>query len=141
MELSATSSSVADSQFDQQVLGALKRPVIVAVILVRMMQMALDQIVDVITVRHGLMAATGGMLVPRRVPAAVVLGGAHVRIVGVRRDDMLVDVVAMNVVQMPVVQVVDMPVVADGGVAALPPVTMRMVGMFQVVAIAHRPVS
>ncbi len=43
----------------------LQRAVIIAVIAMRMMQMAIDQIIDVVAMRHGLMAAAGAMDVTR----------------------------------------------------------------------------
>lgn len=113
--------------------GALERTVIVPVIPVWMLEMAIDEIIDVIAVRHRLMTATGTMLVP----AGFVLRGAGVRIAGAHRDDMLVDVIAMHVVQMSVMQVVDMTVMADGDVAATGAVLVRMVGVRWVAAAGH----
>lgn len=51
----------------------LQRPVVVAMVAVRVVQVAVDQIVDVITVGHGLVTATRAMLV-RCVMAAAFVG-------------------------------------------------------------------
>jgi len=77
--------------------------VIVAVPVVRMMQMARHQIVDVAAVRDRLMSAVRAMHVGGVVLAAVVLGGAAG---GVLRPDLkrvLVYVVAVGMVQMSIV--------------------------------------
>lgn len=87
-------------------------------IAMRMMQVAIDQIVDVIAVGHRLMAAAGAVDMARFVPGAVVVGGAGI---GVRRadlDHMLVDVIPMRVMQVTVMQVIDVIAVAHGGMAA-----------------------
>ena len=43
----------------------LQRAVIIAVIAMRMMQMAINQIIDVVAMRHGFMTAAGAMDVTR----------------------------------------------------------------------------
>jgi hypothetical protein len=58
--------------------------VIVAVITVRMMQMTIDDIIDMVAVRHRLVPAIGTMLVANHVSAAVMVGRAAV---GVFRTD------------------------------------------------------
>ena len=80
---------------------------IVAVAAVRVVQMAVDQIVDVVAVRHRLVAAPGSVLVPRLVPGAAVVRRAAVGIAGRHLDDVLIDVIAMRMVQVAVVQIVD----------------------------------
>lgn len=95
---------------------------IVAVVAVWMMQVAIDEIVDVVAVWHGLMAAIGTMLVAGGVRSAVVLRGAIGRILARDGDDVLVVVSGVGMVQMPVMQVIGMPLMADGGVPAVGPV-------------------
>jgi hypothetical protein len=78
-------------------------------------QPPLDQVVDVITVRHGVVPA---------IRAVGVLGFAadRIRVVPgmllIDRDHVLVDVLLMWVVQMAVMKVVDVIVVTNGRVAA-----------------------
>lgn len=56
------------------------RAVIVAVAAMRMVQMPVHQIIDVIAVRHGRMTAAGTMHMPGFVPAALMIGRTPVRI-------------------------------------------------------------
>ena len=53
---------------------------VVAMVTVRMVQVAVDQVVDVVTVRDGFVATTGTMDVVGLMAAALVLGGAAVGI-------------------------------------------------------------
>ena len=76
--------------------GSRERAVIVAVVAVRVMEMPLDQIVDVVAMRNRLMAALGAVLVLAGVPATAMLWGAGARIAGAHGDDVLVDVIAMH---------------------------------------------
>jgi hypothetical protein len=54
--------------------------VIVAVATVRMVKMASDAIIHVVTVRHRLMATAGAMHMARVMPTATMVGSAAVRI-------------------------------------------------------------
>jgi hypothetical protein len=92
--------------------------VIVAVAFMRMMQMARDEVIGVIAMRNGFVAASVPMRVGGFVGSAVVLRRAAG---GVRRADfdaVLIEVVAVLGVQMPVVNVVRMIAVPDRGMAA-----------------------
>jgi hypothetical protein len=92
--------------------------VVVAVVAMRMMQVAVDQIVDVITMRHRLMSAPGPVLVSRLMAFAAVLGRAAIWVLCRYVDHVLVDMVCVRVMQMPIVQIVDMVAVAHGRMAA-----------------------
>ena len=85
---------------------------IVAVVAVRMMQVAGDAIVDMVTVRDSLVAAAWPMDVIRGVAGAAVIGRATLRVVARHVDHVFVDVIIVRVMQMPVVQIVDMAGVA-----------------------------
>ena len=110
---------------------------VVAMVAVRVVQVAVDQVVDVVTVRDGFVAATGAMDVAGLVAAAFVLGRAAVGVGGRDGDHVLVDVVAMRMVQVAVVQVVDMTVMPDGRVAAAGAMGVVMVGVMGQLAFAH----
>lgn len=84
---------------------------------VRMVQVPVDEVVEVIAVRHNLVTAGRAVCVGRVVTAARVRGGAGVWIGAADLDDVFVDVRLVGVMQVPVVQVVDMVAVAYGGVA------------------------
>lgn len=114
---------------------------VIAMIAVRMMEMAFDQIVDMITMRHRLVTAAGTVLMSGRVPGAMVLRGAGARIGGVYRDSMLVDVIAMHVVEVSVMQVVDMAAMPDRDMAAIRPVLVRMVRVLGIATGGHRFIS
>jgi hypothetical protein len=100
--------------------------VIVAVVAVRMVQMAVDEIVDVVPVRHLRVAAARPVDMARSVTVALVIVNASV---GVRRrhfEYAFVDVIAVRVMQVPVVQVVDVPLVFDRQMAAARTMLMLM---------------
>ena len=86
---------------------------IVAVRLIRVMQVALHQIVGMVTVRHGIVAAAGSMLVPRVVTAAGVRCRAACGVRTGHVERVLVDMAFVHVMQMAVMQVVDMSSVLD----------------------------
>ena len=100
-------------------LGELDGAVVVAVAAVRVVQVTVDQVVDVVTVGHGLVAAAGAMHVVARVPATVVARSAGPGVGGVDLDLALVRVALVRAMHVAVVQVADVVAVLDGGVAAL----------------------
>jgi hypothetical protein len=83
-----------------------------------MMQVVAHQVIDVVAMRHSLMAAAIAMGVFGLVALTVVLGRAVVRVRGVHRDDVLVDVVAVGMVEVSLVQVIDVVAMLDSRVAA-----------------------
>jgi hypothetical protein len=113
-------------------LRQLNAPVVVAMIAMGMMQVPLHQIVD--------MVAMGDRLVPAvravRVSAPCFRRAAG-RIGRVDSDDMLVNVIAMHVVHMAIMQIVDVALVADGGVPAIRAVLVSVIRMVLLVAIGH----
>lgn len=104
---------------------------VVAVVAVLVVQATVYDVVDVIAVRHGFVAAACAV----DVAAAGVYGVAAVGVGLAHFDDVFVVVAVVLVVQMAVVQVVGVAVVADGGVAAACAVDMGVV--FVGVAVAH----
>jgi len=98
---------------------------IVAMSAMRMMQSAVHKIVDVVTVRHRLVTAAR----PVGMARAMNVRRTMRRVRAVNGDDMLVNVIAMHVVQVAVVQIVDMAIVPDCSVSAPRTVLVRMVGM------------
>jgi hypothetical protein len=86
--------------------------VIVAVAIVRVVQVVVDEVVDVIAVRHLCVAARRSMHVPGLVPRAHVAGRAALGMRRIDRDRALVHVIAVRVMQVAIVQVVDVTVVA-----------------------------
>ena len=84
-------------------MGDLDRAVIVAVVAVGVMEMSVDQIVDMVAVRHGFVAA------PRPVPMAlVVTATGMIRRAGpgiaiAHLNSVFVDVIAVRVMEMAIV--------------------------------------
>jgi hypothetical protein len=109
--------------------------VVVAVILVRPVKAAFDQIVDVVVVGYGVVAAAVAVCM-RRIAGNG--GGVAARVCGVGCDHVFIDVVAVRMMQVAVVQVVDVVVVTDRGVSAVGSVLVRMTAVVNVVG-AHVP--
>lgn len=91
---------------------------------VRVMEMPVDQVVHVIPVGHSFMPASRSMHMALFVRAAAVLGCAPVGI-GLRYFNlMFIDVIAVHMVQMPVMQVINVASVADGRVTTIGPMNV-----------------
>ncbi|NJO56691.1 MAG: hypothetical protein HC834_10580 [Rhodospirillales bacterium] len=103
-----------------------------------MMQVVTHQVIDVITVWNRLMAAIRTVLVPGIVFFAGVLRRAIRRICVGDIEPVFVDVVAMRVMQMTVVQVVDVLTVFDRSMTAVFPVLMGVLLVLTVATLAHR---
>jgi hypothetical protein len=71
------------------------------------------------------------MLVVASVTAAVVAGRAIGRIGGADAQAMLLNSLGPHVVQMPIVQIVDVPVMLDGGVTAIRSVLVIVLGVMR----------
>jgi hypothetical protein len=106
--------------------------VIVAMTAVRMVQVAIHEVIDVVVVRHRFMAAIRAVDVSGIVTRC--RRGAAVRISGADFDNVFIDVIGVRMMQMPFVQVIDMTVVFHGRVAAAGAVVMIVMRMNFVVA-------
>lgn len=113
---------------------------VVAVVPVRMVEAAFDDVIDMIAMRHGFVAAVQPMDVAATLASRLPLLAA-IRIGRADRDDVLVvvnqSVDLVRMVQMAVVQIVDMVLVPYGLVTAVGAVTMVVIGMGMAV-LAHR---
>ena len=98
----------------------------VAMVAVRMMQVTGDQIIGVIAVRHGGMAAVGGVNVTSRLLARSMTRSALVGIRGADGDDMIVNMPGVLMMQMARVEIVRMMVVGNRGMAAIGAVNVRV---------------
>src|SRR5260370_23198156 len=97
---------------------------VVAMVAVRVMQMAGHEIVDVTAVRHRFVAAGRAVDVVLGMGAAGVLRRAAGRVAPADGQLVLLDLAPRGVMQMAVVDVIDMAIVLDGSVAAAGPVLM-----------------
>jgi hypothetical protein len=111
---------------------------IVAMVAVRMVEVPIHQIVDMVAVRHGLVPAIGPVNVAWVVAGAVMIGRADVGIRCGHSQHMFIDVISMHMVQMTIMQVVDMPVVFDREMSAAGAMLMNMVFVFCASAHADR---
>jgi hypothetical protein len=112
-------------------LRRLQRTVIVAMIPVGVVQVAVDQIVDMIAVWHRLVPASRTVRVCAVMAAALVTGRAPVRIGRRHLDRVLIHVILVHVVQMAVVEVVDVIAMANGSMPAPRAVLVRVVGVLR----------
>ncbi len=110
---------------------------VVAMIAMRVMQAALDEIVDMIAVRRRFMSAAGSMHMARLMAFVPVLGGAAVRIAVADFDHMLVDALAVQTMQMSVMQIVDVVAMLHRNVTASGAVMMRVFGGRQMMMVGH----
>ena len=99
---------------------------IVAVTIVWVMQMTVDQVVYMISVRNPLMTAIRPVRVARIMFPAIVLWRAGSRITSSGRNLMIVDMIAMHMVHVAVVKIVGVVVVAHSRVSAIRTMSMRM---------------
>ncbi len=108
---------------------------VIAMIAMGMMQMSIDQIIDVITVRHSFVSAIGTMYVTCIMTTATVRWRASVGI-GFGNVDFVFDdlTVLVNVVQVTVVQVVDVVAMLDSSVFTIGAVLMVVI----LVTVRHR---
>lgn len=109
---------------------------IVAVAVVNVVQATVHQVVDMIAMGYGFMAASRAMDMIGCVAGALAVG-AVIGIGGGDREHVLVHVIAMRVVQVAVVEIVDVAVMLDGGVAALGAVLVAVIRVVLVVAAGH----
>jgi hypothetical protein len=87
-------------------------PMVITMRIAGMMQVALNQVIHVLGMRHGFVAATGCMFMGLVVTLAGVLWCASY-LVGCFRNLMFIDVPAVHMMQMSIVQVIHMPFVLD----------------------------
>lgn len=87
--------------------------------------MAVHQIVDMITVRHRLVTAARAMDMAWLMTSATMVLRASIWVCRGHLDDMLIDIVAFDMLQMTILKVVHMTTVTYGGVSAIRAVHMR----------------
>jgi hypothetical protein len=100
-----------------------------------MVQMAVDQVVDMIPVRNRLVSAVRPVHVFGFVAAALMRRRTVIGVGRSHRNGMLVDVVTVRMMEMTVVQVIDVTIVLDRGVPAAGAMLMIVVRVFLA---AHR---
>lgn len=105
---------------------------VIAMISMRMVQVAIHQVVHMVTVGNCRMPAARAMNVAGFMSAAIVVWRAAVGVHGADFQSMLVDMAFMRVVQVAIVQIIYVAVVQDGLMAAAGAMDVRMVFMDRV---------
>jgi len=118
---------------------SLQRTVVIAMVSVRMVEMTIDEVVDVVAVDYRWVTATGSVDVALVVAGAFMAGRAAVWIDCRYLQHAFIHMVAVNVVQVSVVQVVRMALMLDGEMTASR--TMLMLMTFNLLAGIHRSSS
>ena len=106
---------------------------IVAMVAMRMVQPSVYQVIDVVSMRYGFVPATWAVLVR----ALRLRGAVH----GVSRaygQGMFVYMIAMRMVEVPVMQIVDMPLMTNRRVSAIGTMSVSMIGMLLLGTGVHR---
>lgn len=98
-------------------------------IAVRVMQMAVDEIVDVVAMWHSIVAASGAMLMTGLVAGALVVGRTLVGVLARHLDHVLIDMIAVHVMQVAVMQVIDVIAMTHCSMAATRAMLMCVIGM------------
>jgi hypothetical protein len=117
--------------------GFRHRAMIIAVTMVRIMEMPIDQIINMVAMRHCLMSTVRPMHMLRCVPRAFMLRRAVLRIGRGYANHMFIDMALMRMMQMAGVQIIDMVVVHDPGVTALRPMWMIVIFVLPNGTMAH----
>jgi hypothetical protein len=110
---------------------------VVAVRAVGMVEMPVHQVVDMVAVRHRVMAAAWSVPVLTVMAAAFMIGRAPVGVAPSDLDRVFVDMTLMGMMEVPVVQVVDVIAMPDGDMPAIGPVGMGMILVDPVVVVGH----
>jgi hypothetical protein len=103
----------------------------------RMVQVAGDAIIHVVSVRHRLVAAAGAVCMSCLMPTAAMINGAAVGVLARHFDHVLVDMTFVGVMEVTVVQIIYVVAVADGGMSAAWSMLVCMVVMGLGGAIRH----
>lgn len=102
--------------------------VIIAMIAVRMVQASIDEIIRMVPMWNRFMTTSGSMPMLRAVSAGTMLRAAAIRICFTHFDHVFIDTPVVRMLEMAMVEIIDVTLVANSGVAAARPVDVRMTG-------------
>ncbi|KVK90912.1 hypothetical protein WS93_35200 [Burkholderia cepacia] len=108
---------------------------VITVVAMRVMKAAVDQIIDVIAVRYGLVSAPRTVHMTRLMVTAV--RRTFVRIFRADLDLVFIDMIAVRVMQVAIMEIIYMVAMLDCGVTAVRAMLVVMVSMMGFVAGAH----
>jgi hypothetical protein len=100
---------------------------VITMAIVLMVQVAIDQVVDVVTMGNGFMATSRTVDMVSCMAAAIVTLRTISRVLGADFNDMLIDMTLVRVMKMTVMQVVDMVAMTHCSMSAVGAVLMVMV--------------
>ena len=100
---------------------------VITVVAVGMVQVPINQIIDMVTMGDGFVAASGSVHMGSIVPGALMRGGAVCWVGTGYTDGVLVNVIAVGVMQVPVVKVINVAIMGDGRMPAIWAMGMRVV--------------
>jgi hypothetical protein len=106
-------------------------------IAVRVVQVSIDQIVDMVAMWHRFMTATGTVPMSRIMSAAAVLQRAAIRIRCTHFDDMFIDVIFMRMMEMAIVKIIDVTPMSNGNLTTAWSMDVRMIGVNRMVISGH----
>ena len=107
-------------------------------IAILMVQVAGNQVIDMVAMGDGLVSAARAMLVSLLMTVANVIGSADRGVRGGYFDHMLVHMVLVDCVQVSIVEVVGVAIVLHGRMSAVAAVLMRMLFMDRVSCCHYR---
>jgi hypothetical protein len=110
---------------------------VIAMAIMRVMQVIADEIVDVVSVGHGFMTAARPVDVIRSMSATMMVGRAARGIVGADFQHVLIHMIAVHMMQMAIVQIVDMIAVSHSRMAAARAVNVGVAVMMRLIAGGH----
>jgi len=102
---------------------------IVAMATMGVVKMASDQVIHMVSVRHGFVTAVGAVYMALRVTFTFMFRSTVLGIGLADVYDMLINMVAVRVMQMTIMKVADMVIVRDASVTAFRAVGMGMIFM------------
>ncbi|KKW51202.1 hypothetical protein XB02_07375 [Pantoea ananatis] len=114
------------------------RAVIVTMIPVRVVKMAIDQIIGMVTMRHSFMSAVRSMYMAWLMTAAMVVWRTQIWVSGIHEQHVLIYMVTMGMVEMPVMQIIYVIAVLNCCVTASCTMLMLMMCMMFFIAGRHK---
>ena len=115
----------------------LHRTMVITVIAMGMMQMAVDEIVDMIAVRNRFVAAARAMNVSCVMSGTAMVWRASVRILVAHFNPVFIHMIGVRMVKMAVVEIIQMVAVPDGNVAAARSMHVFVIGVMRKIATGH----
>jgi len=101
---------------------------VVAMIAMGMMQVTIDEIVNMVSMRYGFVSTAGSVHMIRTMGAAIVVWRALVRIGRAYRNHMFINMIAMQVMKMAVMKIVNMAIMHHGNVTTVWSMLMGVIG-------------